>query len=263
MEIPQENKKSLFVSLIVLVVVLCVYFGVKTYSEFRSYNSINEGTTMSFSGHGEVNATPDIATVSFSITKEGKTVKEAQDEVAKTEASVLESLKKDGVEKKDIKTLNVSFNPKYEYKYKNMVCAYPGCPTNPIIIGYQAFENLEVKIRKIDDAGKVIQNIGSLGVSDLNGPNFTVDKEDVLKAEARKKAIEDAESKAKILAKDLGVKLGKIISFNEGNSPMPMFDQSFGLESSKAVAGRAFAPAELPKGENTISSDVTITYQIK
>ena len=47
-----------------------------------------------------------------------------------------------------------------------------------------------------------------------SGPNFAIEKEDSLKIEARKKAIDDAKTKAESLANDLGIKLRGIISFN-------------------------------------------------
>jgi cytosine/adenosine deaminase-related metal-dependent hydrolase len=43
-------------------------------------------------------------------------------------------------------------------------------------------------------------------VTDLNGPNFAIEKEDTFKDSARKLAIEDAKAKAKVLAKDLGIR---------------------------------------------------------
>ncbi len=105
-----------------------------------------------------------------------------------------------------------------------------------------------------------MQSLGSTGVSNLNGPNFAVDNEDGLKAQARKEAIDDAKSKAEVLAKDLGVSLVKIVSFSDSNAGYPiMYANSAKMDAVAAAP----APAELPKGENTISSDVTITYEIR
>lgn len=220
---------------------------------------------ITFSGHGEVTAVPDIANISFTIRKEAKTVKVAQENVAQVEKSVLGMLKTNKVEDKDIKTANASFNPKYEYVYdkQTMPCTQYGCPPNPgknVITGYEAYETITLKIRNTDDTGKIIQELGSLGVSELNGPNFTVDDEDGLKIQARKAAIIDAKEKATILAKDLGVRLGKITSFNESNNyPVPMYAKNMMADSAVSSA----APAVIPKGENTISSDVSITYELK
>ena len=128
------------------------------------------------------------------------------------------------------------------------------------IIGYTVSQSVNVKIRKIDDAGKIIDGINKIGVTNMSGPNLAIDNEDGLKAEARKKAIADAKAKAKVLAKDLDVDLGKIASFSEsGNYPIYYAKATMSLDS----ANGAPAPAIIPKGENTISSDVTITYEIR
>jgi len=267
MEISQEQKIKLYrgLRIVLIAFLIAVAFNFLTDFPNRGYDNKQENT-ITFSGHGEVNAVPDIANIYFNISKEAKTVKEAQALVAEIEKKSLESLKTNGVLEKDIKTVNASFSPKYEYRYNTKVmmpCTEYNCPPNPgnnVIVGYTASESVTVKVRNTDDVGKIMQGLGTLGVSDLSGPNFSIDNEDGLKAEARKKAIDDAKAKAIVLAKDLGVRLGKITSFSEsGNYPMPMYAKGMMADSVSSES----APASLPKGENTITSDVSITYEIR
>ncbi|OGI68158.1 hypothetical protein A3A05_01100 [Candidatus Nomurabacteria bacterium RIFCSPLOWO2_01_FULL_41_12] len=269
MEIPQEYQKNLYRAVLAFLIVLSLLFAVKFFSELRSYGMMgsSNANVITLSGHGEVQAVPDIANVYFTISKDAKTVKEAQEAVAKIEKAALDFLKGKGVADKDIKTENASFYPKYEYKYDTkmmMPCNEYGCPPrggNSVIVGYTASESVTVKVRNTDDAGIIMQGLGTVGVSNLNGPNFAIDDEDALKAEARKKAIDDARVKAKVLAKDLGVKLGRIANFSEGGGYFPvMYGKVAGMGGDAEISS---APAEIPKGENTISSDVTITYEIK
>lgn len=263
-----EGKKGFLKTLIVLAIILSLYFAVKFLTEFRAYKMMGSGdaNTITITGHGEVQAVPDIASVYFSIRKEAKTVKEAQDAVAGVENKVLGFLNENKIAEKDIKTSNASFYPKYEYKYEKslMPCNEYGCPPRTgknIIVGYESSESITVKIRNTDEVGSIMQGLGALGVEELNGPNFMIDDENELKAEARKKAIDDAKTKARVLAKDLGVNLGRITSFNEsGNYPYPMM---YGKTEMMSADSGGSAPAVIPKGENTISSDVTITYQIR
>ncbi|MEK7089131.1 MAG: SIMPL domain-containing protein [Patescibacteria group bacterium] len=266
MNISPEQKIKLYraikITLIAFLVAVAVNFLVDKGNENKQENII------SFSGHGEVAAIPDIANVYFTISKESKTVKEAQTLVAQIEKKSLYFLKENNVLEKDIKTTNASFSPKYEYRYDDKQIMMPctlqyGCPPNTgrnAIVGYTASESITIKVRNTDDVGKIMQGLGSLGVSDLSGPNFAIDNQDGLKAEARKKAIDDAKEKAKVLAKDLGIRLGKITSFNEsGNYPVPIYTKTMMMNS--ATGGST--SAQVPKGENTITSDVTITYEIK
>lgn len=263
MEIPEENKKNLYRALLGLIIILSLYFAARFFSEIKLYSTLGNVnvSTIALSGHGEVNAVPDIANISFTITKEAKTVKEAQEGVATVEKNTLDFLKNKGIADKDIKTENVSFYPKYDYN--------PACPggygdigmpcrqKGPQIIGYEASESITVKIRNTDDAGAIIQGLGSIGVSNLSGPNFAIDDEDALKAQARKKAIDEAKMKAKVLSKDLGVHLGRIVDFSESGNSGPIY------YSKTTSADSAPAPAKILKGENTINADVTITYEIR
>ncbi len=274
METLESNKIKMFKGLFVLVVILSVYFTVKTFGDIRGgrmmWDRNDTPATISFSGHGEVSAVPDIANVYFNISKDAKTIKEAQEAVAVVEKKALDFLKTKSVDEKDVKTNNASFYPKYDYQQR--ICppvSVGGTTTLPsyycgggkqVLVGYTSSESITVKIRNTDDVGAIMQGLGTTGVSDLSGPNFSIDKEDSLKAEARKKAIDDAKGKAEVLARDLGVRLVKIVSFDESGRGYPMMYAKDSMMNSGAVSA---APAQLPKGENTISSDVTITYEIR
>ena len=278
MEILSEQKIKLYHGLKIALIVFLAVFVANVLFEGRGYKDENKiPNTISFSGHGEVNAVPDIANIYFTISKDGATVKDAQAGVAVVEKKALDLLKVKGVVEKDIKTVNASFYPKYEYR--KAVCPPIPMgddttniftkPTSPdyycpsgkqVLIGYTANESITVKIRNTDGGGDIMQGLGITGVSDLNGPNFAIDKVDALKAQARKLAIDDAKQKAKILAKDLGVHLVKITSFSEsGNFPI-MYGKAAMMEERVSATE---VPAVIPKGENTISSDVTITYEIR
>ena len=258
---------------------MSVYFAVKIFSEIKKDSLLGESATpatISFSGHGEVTAPPDIASVYFTISKDATTAKDAQAAVAVIEKKALDFLKTKSIADKDIKTSNASVYPKYEYR--QAICppvpmdagttngtvsssAPYYCPPNKqVAVGFTASESITVKVRKVDDVGDIMQGLGTTGVSDLNGPNFAIDNQDALQIQARKKAIDDAKAKAQTLAKDLGVKLGKISSFSEnGNYPIMYAAKGMSLDS----ASSAPSPAVIPKGVNTITSDVTITYEIR
>lgn len=269
-EIPNQYIKNLYKAALVFLAVVSVFFVVRVMSEFRAYKNAGQGyNSITVVGHGEVSSVPDIATVSFNINKEAKTVKAAQEAVAVVEKSSLDFLKTLEVAEKDIKTLNASFNPKYDYQQKlcpqtmgadgTMMASYY-CGGKQVLSGYEAHESITVKVRNVDDAGKIMEGLGKLGVSDLSGPNFSIDDEDGLKAEARKQAIDDAKVKAKVLSKDLGVKLGKILSYSDNaDYPRPYYGEMMATD----MVSKSAATATLPKGENTITSEVTITYEIR
>ncbi len=249
----------------VLAILVCIYVVALIITEVKSYRFIGGGApatnVIAFEGKGEVSAKPDIATLSFAIRENQKELNVAQDKVTAKEAAVLESLDKSGIEKKDIKTESYNSYPKYE---SVVPCYYGACPQREQkIIGYEVSEYITVKVRDLTKAGDVVKGIGALGVSEISGPSFSVENEDETKAEARKIAIEDAKEKAETLAKDLGVRLVRIVNFSENGNYPSFYASKAGNQVEDAVSVQASPSPELPTGENKIISNVTITYEIR
>ncbi len=267
--IPNQYVRNLYRALFTVLCILAAFIAVKIITEVKGYRTVGSqyANTISFSGHGEVQAVPDIATISFNVKTNAPTQKAAADAVNTKTQKVIDFLKSSNIDEKDIKTDNYIADT----NYSNPVPCYsvqsangmiiPPCRTDvPKVIGYVVSQGITVKIRNIDDSSKIIDGINAIGVEGMYGPNFAVDNQDALQEEARKDAINDAKAKADSLAEDLGVHLGRITSFNEsGNYPLPMYAAKDSVMSAQA----GNVSAELPKGQNTLSSDVTITYEIK
>ena len=258
-----------------LLLVLMIYVAALALSAIKNYRYIGGGygNVITVSGEGEVFAVADIAQFGFSVVSERATLNEAQADAAARMNAIVAYLREQGIEERDIKTTNYSANPRYEYRdtpamtLPSMGGAEPavmppswGGDTR-VLVGYEVRQSLSVKVRDTDAAGTVVSGVGELGVTDIYGPDFTIDDQDELRAEARELAIEDAREKARKLAKDLDVRLVRIVSFNEnGGGYYPMY-----LEKSVSMSDGGDMPVapELPAGENRISSNVSITYEIR
>ena len=232
----------------------------------REYRFIGAGVsatnTIVVSGEGEVFAVPDIATFSISITEEAKEVEDAQTEATRKTNEIIAYLKDAGIEERDIKTTNYNVYPRYEYHETSTGgIVRPG--GERVLVGFEVSQSLTIKVRDTEKAGEILSGVGSRGVSNVSGLSFTIDDEDELKADAREMAIDDAKEKAETLARDLGVDLVRIVGFNEGGGgyPEPMYARAESLAFDSAVGG-SVAP-ELPVGENKITSNVTVTYEIR
>lgn len=249
-----------------LALVISVFFIIKIVGEIKAFNHIGRENyptnTITVAGKGEVTAVSNIASLTINLNKEGKTAKEAQDLLNESITKTLTYLKDQKVEDKDVKSEYGGISPKYSYE---QACyAYP-CPTkDPKIVAYTATQTITVKVREVDNASVIRTGLAEIGVTDINGPTFSIDDEEKLKDEARSKAIAQAKEKAKVLAKDLGVKLGDITTFYENNGGYPMYasTKSAVMEASGIMMDSRVAPT-LPKGENKIISNITITYEIK
>lgn len=262
-----DQKKKLIVTLVAVGVILALFLAVKTLGEIKGYGLIGKDvppqSTITVSGKGEKMVKPDIAEFSFSIIKEAKTVDDAQKEATKKMNEAIAAVRGSGVEEKDIKTTGYNIYPRYEYQKSATLCNEWGCPPGKqILTGYEVSQSISVKVRKISDAGNILSKIGGVGVSNVSGLTFSVDKEDDVKSEARSLAIQDAQTKAEILAKQLGVSLVRIVSFSEsGNYPI-YYAKTMAADGLGGSPQSAPIP-DIPAGENTITSNVTITYEIR
>ncbi len=245
----------------VVLVILGLFLLVETLGAYKDWRGTNPNVkTISVIGEGDVYAAADIATFSFAVSADSKTVSEAQTTVTGKMDSILAALKELGVEDKDIKTSNYSVYPKYAYEQG--ACTQGYCPPGrQIPDGYTVSHDVTVKIRKTADAGKVLAAVGDKGATNISSLSFTTDDPSALQDQARAKAIEDAKEKAQVLAKQLGVKLGKVVTFydNTGGYPQPIY-----MSKEMAVDGRGGAQAPtLPVGENQTISNVTVVYEIR
>lgn len=258
--------KKLSVSVFILIIIVSVFTLAKFVNEVKGSSYIGRGNqpanTISVSGEGEVLAVSDIATLSVNLNKEGKTAKEAQDLLNESITKTLKYVKDQKIEDKDVKSEYGGLTPKYSYE-KVSCFTYPCPTTDPKIVGYTATQSISIKIRAVDTASDIRTGLATLGVTDISGPTFSIDDEQSFKDSARSKAITDAKEKAQVLAKELGVKLGKVVSFNENGGSYPMMYSAKSAMGAEAMLdSRAPAPT-LPKGENKITSNVSITYEIR
>ena len=214
---------------------------------------------ISVSGYGEAFGAADIATFSFSVVSEKSTVAAAQTDATNKINAITKYIKDAGVAEKDIQTTDYSVYPQYEYN--QIVCVSYPCPSGrQVLKGYQVRQTTTIKVRDLAKAGELLTGVGGKGATEMSGLNFTFDDPNKLQNDARGKAISDAKTKADQLAKQLGVSLVRVVSFNEngGGYPGPMYTKAVGMGGDVAQS----AP-EISVGQNKVSSNVSVTYEIR
>jgi uncharacterized protein YggE len=250
-------KWSVVSSFIALSLFLLVKVGMDMKTFSRAGDEI-PSNTITVSGTGEVFASPDIASFSFSVVENAKTVAEAQKIATDKNNSAIVFLKSKGIDSKDIQTTDYSVNPRYDYK----PCTVSSCPSSSLPVGFTVSQTTTVKVRDVSIAGDLLSGVGKIGASNLSGLSFKIDDDQILKGQAREKAITDAKTKAQVLAKQLGVSLGKVSNYNEDNVPV-MYNSSKMMDV--AGIGGGVAPSVAPQietGQNKITVNVSVTYKI-
>ena len=264
-----QNHKSVFkhfkllISLVLLLAAIAL--GAYAYATVKETRYLFSGpTTISVSGKGEVIARPDIGTFSFSVLAEADNPTVAQEESAQAINDITAFLKDEGsVEETDIKTTSYNLTPKYEFTRE--ICEVGFCPPGrQELVGYTVNQTISVKVRDTEDAGDLISGVGERGATNISGLNFTIDDEETLNIEARKAAIADAKENAKELARDLDVRIVRLVGFSDNNDRFfpPYGGYGFAEDAAIETATLRAAPS-IPTGENTITSNVVLIYEVR
>lgn len=260
-----DNKNQVWTVAKWVGIFLIIFLIAVSIKQIKTLDEHNYATNViTVTGKGEAISIPDVATFSFTITENAKTVKEAQTNATTKINAALDVVKAGGVAERDIKTLSYNINPHYEWNQG--ICTQFGCPGGKnVLTGYDVSQTIQVKVRDLSKAGDLFDAIGTAGVKDVNGLTFSIDDIDTVKAQAREEAITNAKEKAQKIAKNLGVRLVKVTSFYDSSDDIysPMYSERSALGmGGDMVKNQAIAP-QIPTGEQKVTATVNITYEIK
>lgn len=167
---------------------------------------MNESITVT--GKGKVSLPPDIIQINISLEVVRDTYEETMDSSADSISILRDTLKTEGFEKEDIKTIRFNVDLEYEsYKERDT--------WKKRFVGYRC--NHDLKIEFPSDSKRLAKILSLITRCPIN-PEFSIqykikDIEDA-KNQLLEKAVEDSKKKAEILTKAAGVKLGKVVNIN-------------------------------------------------
>ena len=204
--------------------------------------------TISVNGEGEASAAPDMAVVSIGVQSDALTAAEALRQNSANMSATIDKLKKLGVAERDIQTSGLSVNPRYDYE-KNR--------SRPEVIGFTASNTVTVRLRDLSAAGAVIDQAVQSGANSLGGISFAFSDPKPLLDEARKDAVASAKAKATLLTDAAGVRLGKLLSIQEGYAAAPQ------PKMYSARMEMADSSVPLQAGESSVNVTVSLIYEIE
>ena len=248
------GKKIMCLLVCVFMIVLIAYFYVSTQNKAKEGMYIGKNLfTITVNDSAEIYAKPDLAMTTASVVSEGKTVALALKDNTDKINKITDFLKAQKIEDKDLKTTSFNIYPRYEY---------PAPSYKRIFVGYEVRQSLLIKIRNLENVGPIIEGVTIAGANEMTDLQFTVDKPEVLKNQARQEAIQKAKQKAQELASQLGVSLVRVSGFSENNGsfvPQPYYSMD---SKVMGIGGGGESAPQIQIGENKIEVSVSITYEI-
>jgi uncharacterized protein YggE len=192
------------------------------------------GHAIVVNGTGRVSVPPDTALLTLGVESQAPTLGDATRDAGRRMSAVVARMKAFGVADSDIATVAYSVDPR----------TAPGDPARreepPRIIGYHVTNLVQVTVRKLPDAGPILDAAVAAGANTVRGIRFTLADPAAAQAEARKNAVTDALAKTRQLAAAAGVKLGEVLSIRESGAPppIPMRTMALRAESTPIEPGQ-------------------------
>lgn len=207
-----------------------------------------QGTLLSVSTTAEASRTPDIATLSTGVVTQAADANAAMRDNATQMDKVMAALRAAGIAPRDIQTSGINLNPQYRYAENQP----------PAIVGYQASNTVNVKVRELARLGKVLDALVAQGANQINGPSFGIDQPEAALEEARLAAVKKAQAQAQTYARALGLQVKRVVSISEGGAsqpgPMPVMRMMAATPMEKDTA--------ISPGESSVSVSVEMVFEL-
>ncbi len=241
-------KQFLFAGAFILV--LLILIDLLNISYPISMTTTQRSAELAVVGEGSVDVVPDQGIIDVGISVvEVDTPEAVQEQVNKVNSAIIESLKGLGIEEKNIKTSNYSVYPAYDYA------------TGREITGYSGEARVSITVNDQSQVDAVIDAATKAGANNIYGSSFTVSDPATYRAEARNAAIKNAKEEAAQIAKDLNIKLGKVVNIVEtsgGNSVSPLYDAAM---YGRGAGGGGGGGVAFEPGSQKITSTVTLYFE--
>jgi uncharacterized protein YggE len=199
------------------------------------------------SGIGVAAGDPDTAVLILGVKTQAETASKAQNDNAVTMNTILEALKNLGILDSEIETTFYSLSP---------ITIYPDRDEAPKIVGYFCRNTIAVTVEDVSKAGHIIDAAVEAGANEVNSIQFKLSDENArnLYEQALENALIDAEKKANVISRSLGVEIIGPIEVSIGPSYQPIssrFESAFAEETP-------IIPGEL---KITVTVQVSYLYQ--
>ncbi len=212
-------------------------------------NSIQPETTLSISAEGSVNREPDIAFLNAGVQTQAQTAQAAMSANSAAMNGVFDALAGADIDRRDMQTSNFSLQPQYDYSNRDN--------GQPRLTGYQASNQLTVKVRDLDTLGETMDALVSAGGNTFSGLNFALEDDRAAKNAARDLAMKEAIARAELYAAASGYEVARVVTISESGGmrpqPMQMMAEARAMDRATPIAS----------GEVGYSVTVNVVFELR
>jgi len=194
--------------------------------------------SVTVSGEATLNATPDMATVSFGVVTHHDHPDRARALNAEAAANAMNAVRALGVEEKDIRLDALQLQPRREYDPDRRIYREDG---------FEATRSVRVIVRDLDVLPELMVQIVAEGANRVNNIQYGLDDRDAIELEVLAAAVARARVKASVMVQQLDMELGRAIEIVEQgvSVPQPTMRMEMAAMAKDVAEPDAFAAGEL------------------
>jgi uncharacterized protein YggE len=206
--------------------------------------------SISVNGTGKITLSPDMAVVSVGIQTQADDAQTAVNENNTIVAEITAAMSELGIAEEDLKTINFSVYPNTRYDELGGIGD----------ISYMVNNSVEVTVRDLEIIGDVLSEAVAAGANNIHGIQFDVSDREAAYAQAMELAVENARSRAEVLAGagEVEIKDVHTLSSYIGGGMIFGGGRNMSFDMVESAASVPVSP-----GEMEIVVDVTVVYEIK
>ncbi len=209
--------------------------------------------TITVVGQGKASGLPTVAHINVGVQTSAPSAQEAMDANRAKMNALLAKIKSLGIAEKDIQTSNFSIYT----EQRPVVPATGKEDKEEYTVAYHVSNQVSLTIRDIAKLGDILDQAVAAGANNVYGVYFGMESTAELEAQAREKAIADAQARAEALASLSGVSVGEVLTISEViGTPGPVY---YNLAKAEGMGGAT----PIQPGEYEISLSVQVTYAIR
>ena len=231
----------------ILMVILLFLFPVMTFADEMI-------PTVTVQGKGSVTVTPDLGTISFAVTEEGREAEEVQKNITKKANTVKDALLEAGLPEEHFQTAGIQLYTNYDYS-----------SDEEKIAGYRGQISMSVNEISVDEVGEYLQVLSENGVNQIDGIKVFYSGYDEAYNEALGKAMLQARQKAETLAKAENSEITGRFSAEEGyqNDSLRSREKNLETDMLMGAADTGSGSLDFTVGTTEVEANVTVCYETK
>jgi uncharacterized protein YggE len=200
-------------------------------------------------GTGTANSEPEVAMITFGVELRGDDPAALVEEGTSIMDEATAAVRGIGIAADDMRTTG------YNLWVETVYDPERGVPTGEVVYHFSHF--VRATLRDLDRVGELLAEVVDAGANTISEVSFTVEEPHALVEEARRLALEDAQTKAEAIATALGISIGKPILVTEtgGGYPAPMEGVGGG--------GMVEVVPVISPGSFSVSASIQVVYEIR